>query len=156
MPIADALRSLKTERAAIVHGIRNTEAHLKYLREKLNAIDSAITALEPLGGERSGANAVLRLDAQENGAGITDSVRAIFRLNNEQYLTPKQIRDALRTHGLMKGYDNEMAVVHQIINRLREQRQVTPHAAEKSYRWNSAAGEEPARKIAEAIRRSIS
>lgn len=137
MHISDALRSLKQERAAIAHGIGNTEAHLKYLREKLRAIDNAITALEPLREERLGANTVLRLDAPENAAGITDSVRAIFKLNQGQYLTPKQVRDALRTHGLMKGYDNEMAVVHQIVNRLRAQGQLTRHATEKSFRWNT-------------------
>jgi hypothetical protein len=68
---------------------------------------------------------------------ITHSVRAIFTSNQEQFLTPTQVRDALKTHGLMKGYDNEMAVIHQIISRLKDQGQLVTHATEKAYRWNS-------------------
>jgi hypothetical protein len=137
MDIGSAVKSLKEERASIAAGIANTEAHLKNLQKRLTAIDSAITALEPLCNEPLNSEVIMRLmDEAENAPGITDSVRAIFRSNREHYLTPTQVRDALKTHGLMKGYDNEMAVIHQVISRLKEKGQISAHATEKAYRWN--------------------
>jgi hypothetical protein len=127
--LANVVRVLKEERDAIVSGVANTEAHITNLQKRLEAVDSAIAALEPLCDES--------FDAAENAPGITHSMRAIFKSNKEHYLTPTQVRDALKTHGLMKGYDNEMAVIHQVISRLKDQGQLLTHATEKAYRWKS-------------------
>src|ERR1700722_18918269 len=137
MEIAGALQSLREERTTVASAIANTEAQLGELRKRLSALDAAITALEPLCDEPLTAAGIMRLiDAAENAPGITDSVRAIFKSNRERYLTPTQVRDTLKTHGLIKGYDNEMAVIHQVLSRLKEKGQISTHPTEKAYRWN--------------------
>jgi len=138
MEIAGALKSLREERTTVAAAITSTEVQLRDLQKRLGALDTAITALEPLCDDGPlTATAIMRLmDEADNAPGITDSVRAIFKSNKEQYLTPTQMRDALKTHGLMKGYDNEMAVIHQVISRLKEKGQISAHATDKAYRWN--------------------
>jgi hypothetical protein len=137
--IRDAVKALKEEHVLIADEIARTETHLGDLQKKLSGIASAISALEPLCEEPSGLAARL-LDSLDNAPGITDSVRAIFKSNRLQYLTPTQLRDALKTHELIKGYDNEMAVIHQVISRLKEKGQIRQHATQKAYRWSLREG----------------
>lgn len=115
---------LKREREAVAIGIRNTEAHLKKLRDRLDALDEAINSLGPFYSEREAGTT----------QGITDAVRSVYR-SSDQYFAPTDIRDALRNQGLLKGYDNEMAVIHQVIRRLEEQGQLQRHGTEKWHRW---------------------
>jgi hypothetical protein len=126
------LKALKDERSAVVKGIANTQAHLVRLQEKLESLDRAINNIEPF---YEHAGSVWSPIVGEYAPGITDAVRSIFRANAELYLAPTDIRDALKKEGLMKQYDNEMAVIHQVIGRLEDQDQIRPHAVEKTYRW---------------------
>ena len=126
------LKALKEERSALVKGIDNTQAHLKRLEEKLASLDKAISNIEPF---YEGDHRVWSPIIGEYAPGITDAVRSIFRANDGVYLAPTDIRDALKKDGLMRQYDNEMAVIHQIIGRLEDQDQIKPHANEKKYRW---------------------
>lgn len=126
------LKALKDERSAVVEGIANTQAHLRRLQEKLESLDRAINNIEPF---YEGAGSVWSPIVGQYAPGITDAVRSIFRANAGLYLAPTDIRDALKKDGLMKQYDNEMAVIHQVISRLEDQDQIKPHAVEKTYRW---------------------
>jgi hypothetical protein len=128
----NALNTLREERDALARAIPNVEKLLQRHREKLAALDRAISELEPIYERPPDDLAVMA--AEESSPGITDAVRMVFRSNRE-FLGPTAIRDALKKDGLIKGYDNEMAVIHQVIRRLEDQGQIVPHPTEKAHRW---------------------
>jgi hypothetical protein len=130
------LKALKEERSSVANGIANTKAHLQRLQEQLATLDKAISNLEPF---YEAGGPIWAPIIGENAPGITDAVRMIFRSHATIHLAPTAIRDALKKDGLIKGYDNEMAVIHQVIRRLEDQGQLEPHPVEKAYRWVSAA-----------------
>jgi hypothetical protein len=135
MADSNPLKALRDERSTVAHGIGATQAHLKRLEEKLETLDAAIRNLEPFyeapKEPRWSVGGVA-----ESAPGITDAVRMIFQ-SNSIYLAPTAIRDSLKEKGLIKGYDNEMAVIHQVIRRLEDQGQIEPHPAEKAHRWKA-------------------
>jgi len=131
----NALKALKEERSAVSNGIANTQAHLKRLQEKLEALDKAISNLEPFYEKGPEWRAIASALLGEETPGITDAVRMIFSSHADIYLEPTAVRDALKKDGLIKGYDNEMAVIHQVIRRLEDQKQLEAHPVEKAYRW---------------------
>jgi hypothetical protein len=128
----NALKALREERSVIADLIVNTQAQIKRLQEKLEALDKAISNLAPF---YEGPSEVSILSLVGETPGITDAVRMIFQSNASIYLAPTAIRDALKKDGLIKGYDNEMAVIHQVIRRLEDQGQIEPHPTEKVHRW---------------------
>jgi hypothetical protein len=124
---SDILKALREEGAVI-------ERQMNVLQERLKALNAAIRSLEPL-YEKSAEPAVLNGPFGLFSPGITEAIRTVYGADSYVYLSPTQVRDKLRRDGLLKGYDNEMAVIHQVIRRLEEQGKIEAHPTEKTHRW---------------------
>ena len=130
------MKTLRDEKTAIERGIVNTKAHLVRLEERLKAVEAAICNVEPF-YEKPTESAFLNGPLGLFSPGITDAVRGVYQsLPPGDYISPVDVRESLKERGLLKGYDNEMAVIHQVIRRLQDQGQIEPHSGEKKiHRW---------------------
>lgn len=139
MADTNPLEAARAERERLLRGIENTRSHLQRLERKLTAVDKTIEILEPA-YERGDENATVNdlLDTLEPPSpGITDAIRAVLQVA-DHYLTPTAVRDGLKQTAVLKDYENEMAVVHQVLRRLEKQGQIegTEHPQHgKIYRW---------------------
>ncbi len=125
------MKALRNERATLAQQIANTEGHLKMLHSRLQAVDESIANIEPF-YEQSGVGSF----SVPSSSGVTDAIRDVYRsAERNRFLSPTNVRDRLKAEGRLRGYDNEMAVIHQVIKRLMEQGQIEPHLTQKIHRW---------------------
>ena len=129
MADSQVLNTLRSEKATLTQQIAKVEAHLEMLRGRLKVIDESLANIEPFYGEQQG-------DFLSEPLGTTDAIRDVYRLSERnKYLSPTEVRDNLKAAGRLRGYENEMAVIHQVIRRLMEQGQIEAHPREKLHRW---------------------
>lgn len=81
---------------------------------------------------------------EASDVGITDAVRGAYRLNADRRLTATQVRNIVASHGFdLSKYDNAMANIHQVISRLKENKEIDgpfQQGNEKSYQWANKPG----------------
>ncbi len=114
---------------------------LKAQRSELDAeivtLENGLRALAPLVGGNIFSKGV-------TGAGITETIRKIFTEAPSSAFAATGIRDDLLARGMILSQENPLAVIHQILARLREKGFVEPveHQGKTYYRLHPQV-EEP-------------
>ncbi len=136
----EELVSLRREQAGI--NKEHAEIALKkaQIDQKIETVGHALQILQKVYEQPKAEHTFEELFPDPPDLGVTDQVRRVLRIHHPAYLTPTAVRDELEMRGTslkQKGYDNPMALIHQILRRLEAQDEVMSTSTDSGKAYKS-------------------